>query len=113
MGGGGSGGAASLQYFDKLFHKRFVNESESRVRKQLHDTRFHKHKMNMEKHLVGKQMRRLKDIDEDNHKIYLKLSSVEAQVPRVVKNVSSIPSSRANKSITDMSRGTLFGTKAD
>ena len=71
----GSGGA-TLAYYNKLYHKRALKNSESRLAKQFNDVSFLKHRSDLQTSRVQLDARKLKQIDSNNLQLFVKLSSV-------------------------------------
>ena len=92
-------GGATLRYYDRKFHKKFIRNAKSSLERQFNDQTSHlKLKQSIEGTLQTEMRQKESEINEKNLKLLVKLSTVKPKVPMVIKRSFQIkePSSVMN-----------------
>ena len=78
-------GAGSLDYYNNKFHNEFLKKAQSRVGQQYNDMTWLKRKNDLKHFKSEKTNKKLRQIDNKNFKIFVRLSTVKPIVPQVVR----------------------------
>ena len=81
-------GAETLKYFDQRHHDEFISKAKSSLSRDFNDKTWQKHKAHIENKSEMRNKRKEKQIDAKNLKFFIRLSSVQPNVPIVVRKVS-------------------------
>ena len=81
-------GAETLKYFDERHHNEFISKAKSSLSRDFNDKTWQKHKAHIEYKSEMRNKRKERQIDAKNLKFFIRLSSVQPNVPIVVRKAS-------------------------